>query len=87
MKNCSKNILVQSRKFIALSGLALLAVNVSAHADLTISSGIQNSGTQTSNASNDTMINQVSNTALDHQLPSDASIAKLMQVMHIDAQI
>lgn len=82
MKVNIKAMTAKSGKWLAIGSLSLLALQVPAQAELIISSGSDSSSVRVADSAQSGqqwIINQ--------KAPSDASVVKLMQVMHIDEQI
>lgn len=82
MKVNIKAMTAKSGKWLAIGSLSLLALQVPAQAELIISSGGDSASARVADSAQSGqqwIINQ--------KAPSDASVVKLMQVMHIDEQI
>lgn len=82
MKVNIKSMTAKSGKWLAIGSLSLLALQVPAQAELIISSGGDSSSVRVADSAQNSQ-----QRIINQKAPSDASVVKLMQVMHIDEQI
>lgn len=89
MKNNSSNVLASLRKLIVLGGLSFGIMQVPAYAELIISSGsgANNSAVVKTVPQSNNSTNPSTGVTINQQVPTEASVLKLMQVMRVNEQI